>query len=141
MADSMVRPASLTSEFIQNYENAPKTKGSWSDINPPHYDPAVGYKLISPVDPRRTPFSLYLNGWLEMRYFGFARSKETAIDQTGAVVPIENTNYVGFPRNQIRFSGFIAVQTSSTVWGFTARHRVASSQLPRASLVTTSAKL
>ena len=73
----------------------------------PSYDPVFGVKVLDPVDPQQHPFSLNITGNIESRYFGFARSQETAVDSTGAVQSVRNLSLFEFPRWWLQVDGFV----------------------------------
>jgi hypothetical protein len=80
------------------------------------------FMLVRPIDPDRTPFELRADVFTQARYFGFARSKQTWTDSTGAVLPVASYSSVEVTRNFLQFSGyaidprlqFTAIMFSST---------------------------
>jgi hypothetical protein len=64
------------------------------------------FVLVRPIDPDRTPFELRADIFTQARYFGFARSKPTWTDSTGAVQPVASYSSVEVTRNFIQFSGY-----------------------------------
>jgi hypothetical protein len=98
--------------------------------SPPSHLFAVGeydfdrgaFVLVRPVDPQRVPFELWADVFSQVRYFGFARSKSTWTDSTGAVLPVASYSSVEVTRNFLQFSGyaidprlqFTAIMFSST---------------------------
>ena len=73
----------------------------------PSYEPLRGFKLLDPVDPKSNPYSLTVTGNMETRYFAFVRSKDTAVDNTGAVQSIRNLNLFEISRFMLTFYGFV----------------------------------
>ena len=73
----------------------------------PSYEALRGFKLLDPVDPKSHPYSLTVTGNMETRYFGFIRSKDTAVDNTGAVQSIRNLNLFEISRFMLTFYGFV----------------------------------
>ena len=64
------------------------------------------FVLVRPIDPDRTPFELRADIFTQARYFGFARSKPTWTDSTGAVLPVASYSSVEVTRNFLQFSGY-----------------------------------
>jgi hypothetical protein len=74
----------------------------------PSYDPSGGgFKLVDPVDPKSHPFALTISANFETRYFGFARSKDSTVDETGTVQPIQSLNEFEIARFMLTVSGFV----------------------------------
>jgi hypothetical protein len=129
--------------FLDSIPEAPDTGTTWGSVLPPGPSPwpkvtdlppsprfAVGeydfdrgaFMLVRPIDPDRTPFELRADMFSQVRYFGFARSKQTWTDSTGAVLPVASYSSVEVTRNFLQFSGyaidprlqFTAIMFSST---------------------------
>lgn len=67
------------------------------------YDGA--FILIEPNDKQRTPFELKFNITTEVRYLGFARSKQFWTDSAGVVRPIANRSFFSLNRSSFTFGG------------------------------------
>ena len=62
--------------------------------------------VFEPVDPKKTPFELRVNGRMQFRYNGFNRDRHTYPTLAGPV-PVENRNDFEIERGRLEFSGFM----------------------------------
>jgi hypothetical protein len=62
--------------------------------------------VIRPIDPKKTPFELKVNGWIQFRHHGFARDVETWTDNAGVTRPVRNRNAWDIERGRLVFSGY-----------------------------------
>ena len=62
---------------------------------------------FNPDDPEKDPYSMKLNGRMQFRYIGFARSQQTWTDSAGTVLPIDNRSDFEIERGRLSFKGFI----------------------------------
>ena len=62
--------------------------------------------VFKPVDPKKTPFELRVNGRMQFRYNGFNRDRSTYPTLAGPV-PVETRNDFEIERGRIEFSGFM----------------------------------
>lgn len=69
----------------------------------------VGYDrgfVLRPIDPRRHPFELKINGWIQFRHHGFARDVDSWTDSAGVTRDVLNRNVFDIERGRLLFSGF-----------------------------------
>lgn len=62
--------------------------------------------LIRPIDPRKTPFELRVNGWIQFRHHAFDRDVDSWTDNAGITRPVRNRNAWDIERGRLIFSGF-----------------------------------
>lgn len=62
--------------------------------------------VFKPVDPKKTPFELRVNGRMQFRYNGFNRDRHIYPTLAGPV-PVENRNDFEIERGRLEFSGFM----------------------------------
>ena len=62
--------------------------------------------VFKPVDPKKTPFELRVNGRMQFRYNGFDRDRTTYPTLAGPVL-VENRNDFEIERGRLEFSGFM----------------------------------
>lgn len=62
---------------------------------------------FNPDDPEKDPYSMKLNGRMQFRYIGFARSEPTWTNSAGTVLPINNRSDFEIERGRLSFKGFI----------------------------------
>jgi hypothetical protein len=62
--------------------------------------------LIRPVDPKRNPFELKVNAWIQFRHHAFDRDVETWTDNAGVTRPVRNRNAWDIERGRLIFSGY-----------------------------------
>lgn len=62
--------------------------------------------LLRPLDARRHPFALRVNGRIQFRYSGFARDVETWTDNAGITRPVLNRSNFEIERARLIFSGY-----------------------------------
>ena len=65
-----------------------------------------GFVLVAPKDKHATPFAMKFNVTTQLRYTGFARSKDSWTDSTGLVLPVTNQSNFEIDRNWFTFSGY-----------------------------------
>jgi hypothetical protein len=71
------------------------------------YDDELGaFVLVRPRDEQRYPFELRLDLFTQARYSNFARSRNSWVDSSGAVEPVQSFHSVEVTRNFVQFSGF-----------------------------------
>lgn len=62
--------------------------------------------VFEPIDKKKTPFELRVNGRMQFRYTGFHRDDETTQTLSGPVI-VENRNDFEIERGRLEFSGFM----------------------------------
>ncbi len=62
--------------------------------------------LIKPVGPKKHPFELKTNGWIQFRHVGFVRDRDSWADNSGTTRPIRNRNAFDIERARLVFSGY-----------------------------------
>ena len=62
--------------------------------------------VFEPVDPKKTPFELRVNGRMQFRYTGFDRDRKSYPTLAGTV-PVETRNDFEIERGRLEFSGFM----------------------------------
>lgn len=72
-------------------------------------DFACGYEngfVVRPMAPRKHPFKLRLNGWIQFRHHAFARDVVTWTDNAGVTRPVRSRNAFDIERARLVFSGY-----------------------------------
>ena len=61
--------------------------------------------LIKPFDPKRHPFQLKINAWVQVRHHALVRNAETWTDNAGVTRPIRQRNVFDIERARLTFGG------------------------------------
>ena len=59
-----------------------------------------------PINPKKKPFELRINGWIQFRHLAFARDVTTWIDNAGVPRPVRSRNHFEMERARLVFSGY-----------------------------------
>lgn len=62
--------------------------------------------LIRPIDPKKHPFEMKVNGWAQLRHHAFDRDVTTWTDNAGVTRPVENRNAFDIERARLVLSGY-----------------------------------
>ncbi len=82
-------------EAAENKKNAPKYRADYNK----------GF-VFEPIDKKKTPFELRVNGRMQFRYTGFSRER-TSYPTLAGPVKVENRNDFEIERGRLEFSGFM----------------------------------
>lgn len=65
-----------------------------------------GFIAVRPVSPKKHPFELQINGWIQFRHHAFSRNVDTWTDNAGVTRPVLNRNAFDIERGRLIFSGY-----------------------------------
>lgn len=63
--------------------------------------------VIRPVDPKKHPFELKVDGWVQFRHHAFARDTDNWTDNAGVTRPVQNRNAFDIERARLNLSGTV----------------------------------
>ncbi|MDA0661045.1 MAG: porin [Planctomycetota bacterium] len=69
--------------------------------------------VIRPIDPKRHPFDLKVEGWVQFRHHVFARDANTWTDNAGVTQPVRRRNAFDIERARLNLSGHVIDQRST----------------------------